>query len=305
MKIIFCCNPIQQAHPDPIYEKEYNIAKSLDFDTSLICIEDLIYFNNPTKAIKNVPHNSELIPALYRGWMLTPEQYTVLYNSLLAKNVRLINSPKNYMHCHYLPESFETIKDMTAKTIWFDKNQLNTHLLDEIIKQVSLTFGSSPLIIKDYVKSRKHEWDDACYIADASDGKEVMRVLSNFLQRQGSELNKGIVFREFLKLSFLTHHHKSNMPLTKEFRLFFLHGNLMQVMNYWDEGEYSDLHPDVSQFIEVAKKIRSPFFTMDIALTADEQWVIIELGDGQVSGLPENANLNEFYANFRHIKADQ
>lgn len=32
-------------------------------------------------------------------------------------------------------------------------------------------FGDRPVIIKDYVKSRKHEWLGACFIPDASDTK--------------------------------------------------------------------------------------------------------------------------------------
>jgi len=29
--------------------------------------------------------------------------------------------------------------------------------------------GSGPAIVKDYVKSRKHEWDEACFIPDLAD----------------------------------------------------------------------------------------------------------------------------------------
>jgi len=34
---------------------------------------------------------------------------------------------------------------------------------------------------------------------------------------------------------------------------------------------------------------------MDIAKVENGGWIIIELGDGQVSGLPDNADMNEFY----------
>jgi hypothetical protein len=61
------------------------------------------------------------------------------------------------------------------------------------------------------------------------------------------------------------------------------------------EGDYGELKADLTQFAEVAKKIDSRFFTMDIAKVENGGWVIIELGDGQVSGLPDNANLREFY----------
>lgn len=34
---------------------------------------------------------------------------------------------------------------------------------------------------------------------------------------------------------------------------------------------------------------------MDIAKTKLGEWIIIEIGDGQVSGLPDNADAKEFY----------
>ncbi len=30
------------------------------------------------------------------------------------------------------------------------------------------------------------------------------------------------------------------MPLTKEFRIFFLHGKPLLTVEYWEEGEYRD-----------------------------------------------------------------
>ena len=34
----------------------------------------------------------------------------------------------------------------------------------------------------------------------------------------------------------------------------------------------------------------SNFLTMDVAQKKDGNWIIMELGDGQVSGLPDNAD---------------
>lgn len=80
-----------------------------------------------------------------------------------------------------------------------------------------------------------------------------------------------------------------------EYRVSFLHGQPIQILPYWDEGRcYAGL-PDMAPFTEAARRIRSPFFTMDIAKTRDGGWTIMELGDGQVPGLPENADPYEFY----------
>ena len=38
---------------------------------------------------------------------------------------------------------------------------------------------------------------------------------------------------------------------------------------------------------------------MDIAKKKDGDWIIVELGDGQVAGLPDNADKDEFYKQLR------
>ena len=38
---------------------------------------------------------------------------------------------------------------------------------------------------------------------------------------------------------------------------------------------------------------------MDVAKKKDGDWIIMELGDGQVAGLPDNADRNEFYNNLK------
>lgn len=298
MKIIFCTDPLNPGKVDTDYENEFIAAKELGFEVGLISFEDLVDIDDPSAAIKKLKASVDGETAIYRGWMLKPDKYAELYHALKKKNIELINSPKRYRNCHYLPESYNTIEDYTPRSIWFSKEQISESM-DEIYEKLGSAFGTNPVIIKDYVKSHKHEWNEACFIPNASDSEGVRRVVSRFLELQGEDLNEGIVFREFVNLEFLTIHSKSGMPLTKEFRVFFLDGEPLQVFYYWDEGDYGDLHLDLFPFTEIAKKIDSRFFTMDIAKVENGDWLIVELGDGQVSGLPEKANLHKFYENLK------
>ncbi|MBL3657241.1 ATP-grasp domain-containing protein [Fulvivirga sediminis] len=50
---------------------------------------------------------------------------------------------------------------------------------------------------------------------------------------------------------------------------------------------------------EIALSIKSNFFTMDVAKKTNGDWIIMELGDGQVAGLPDNADKEEFYHNLK------
>lgn len=85
------------------------------------------------------------------------------------------------------------------------------------------------------------------------------------------------------------------MPLSLEYRLFYFKNELLYAAEYWEEGEYQIEKPDFMPFNVLAKAVESNFFTMDIAKKENGDWIVMELGDGQVSGLPARVNINDFY----------
>jgi hypothetical protein len=293
MRILFCKDPLSKFNPDPAYQKEVDAVRSSGLDYSLINFEALVYEEDIYKALKQV--DTPLLPELciYRGWMLTPSQYRFLYYALKDRNSVLINSPEQYKHCHYLPESYHLIKDHTPLTIYFPY-EVDLEM-DILMEQLSV-FDGKPVVVRDYAKSRKHNWFDACYIPSASNRSEVEKIVSRFVELQGEDLNEGLVFREYVDLKPLGSHPQSGMPLTEEHRLFYFNDKLISVFEYWEGINYKGNKPPLDQFNEVAQGIESLFFTMDVAQKKNGEWIIVELGDGQVSGLPEHANLIGFYS---------
>ena len=295
MNILFCDNPFEnKPSVDTDYEDEYVAAKQNGFAAQLFSYESLTKDNDAEFATRRIKYSDTLQKIIYRGWMLKPKQYVSLFNVLLAKNYKLINSPTEYQNCHYLPDSYKFVKGHTPKTIWLtvENQQVN---YDEVFSDIA-TFGNSPLILKDFVKSQKHNWDTACFIPLATDKDKVKSVIEKFVELQNTDLNEGLVIREFIELADLTTHTKSGMPLKQEYRLFFLNGQLLGCYDYWEEGEYStDEHPPLDLFKDIAKGVGSNFFSMDIAKTKNGEWIIIELGDGQVAGLPDTVDRLQFY----------
>lgn len=294
MKIFYCDNVLDSRIIDPDYEEEMKAAKKAGFETFLLSFEKLNE-GNTANALKDIAICEQNETAIYRGWMLKPAVYEKLHNTLTEKNICLINSPIEYKHCHYLPKSYEKIKLFTPKSTW--TKDLKIENIIAVVKQ----FENSSIIVKDYVKSEKHNWNDACFISDASNETEVQHIVTKFLELRGDSLNVGLVFRKFEDLEFLTEHSQSGMPLTKEFRIFFLNKKIVKVFNYWDEGEYNGLQPELDKFIEIAQQIESNFFTMDVAQKKNGEWIIMELGDGQVAGIPDNADKQEFYNSIKKI----
>jgi hypothetical protein len=292
VRLIFCADPLNQRRPDPLYEREAAAASEAGLAWSLLNVEALVDEQDAAAAVRRIAPADERTLAVYRGWMLRPAVYARLYAALAERHLSLVNSPAAYRHCHYLPESYPIIAEQTPKSVWLDaKDGLS---IDRIMERLR-PFGEQPLILKDYVKSRKHEWAEACYIPSAADQAAVERVVKRFLQLQGPDLNEGLIFREFIQFEPLAAHSKSSMPLTKEFRLFFLDGRLLLAAPYWEEGAYGERMPPDGLFHEVAGRVQSRFFTMDVARRLDGVWLIIELGDGQVAGLPEQVEAGAFY----------
>lgn len=293
MRILFCTDPLSPRMPDSMYEAEVAAATQAGLTYNLINFERLVYEGRPTAAVATVPASDTGELCLYRGWMMTPAQYTALYEALQQKGLTLINTPATYRHCHYLPDSYSMIEPYTAKSVWLPYS--GTLDMDTVMAAL-VPFGDQALILKDYVKSRKHEWLEACFIPSAASRVDVERVTTRFLELQEDDLNEGLVFRAFLPFRPLTTHSKSGMPLTIEYRCFVMEGEIKVAFPYWDEGEYDVEVPPLTDFAAVARRVQNRFYTMDIAQHANGQWFIVELGDGQVAGLPDTATPYQFYA---------
>ena len=292
MRLLYPCDPFDQRKPDPAYDPEVEVAEKLGLAYSVVNYEALVSSNNPLKAVQRVEQARKVATGIYRGWMLRPERYRELYEALETRGIRLINDPDAYVHTHHLPESYPLIEEYTPRTVWIKSGPFVR--IDEVMALLR-PFDSRPIVVKDYVKSRKHEWDEAFYIPSASDREAVERVVWRLVELQDEDLNEGLVFREFIEFEPLGKHPKSGIPLTREYRIFWLDGEPIYWTRYWEGADYGGQRPPIEQFREVAKTIKSRFFTMDIAKRLDGDWMIIELGDGQVAGLPDHADIREFY----------
>lgn len=263
---------------------------------ALIDYDALARENNAARAVRDIPVHDELEPAVYRGWMLRAEHYTAFYDALMSRGLQLINTAQQYRNTHHLPVSLEIIREHTFRTIYFATDGKDFSY--DALMQALLPFAGVPITVKDYVKSEKHYWHEACYIASSSDKQNVQRVVQRFLSLRGDALEGGLVFREYVDLQPLTDEPQSGLPLTKEYRIFYLNQRPVLTVRYWDVEGYDEDVPPPGLFDEVAAQIDSRFFTMDVAQTIDGSWLIVELGDGQVAGLPRTADEDVLYRAF-------
>lgn len=300
MRVIFPSDSLDRDVPDAAFTAEAALAAERGLETGVVNDERLGSDDEAAAAVRRVRQGERREPALYRGWMLPPERYSRLVAALGTRGLALVSSPLAYRLTHHLPCWYPALEAHTPRSVWTTsprrpyRTEL-AHLLRD--------FGARPLVLKDYVKSEKHEWNEACFIPDASDLDTVERVLDRFLELRDGSVEGGLVFREFVELEPIGTHPKSGMPLTREHRLVFWRGRLVAAGDYWDQSEVreprassaSSEPPPTERFAALAATIASPFFTMDVARTTAGEWIVIELGDGQVAGLRPDQGLAALY----------
>jgi hypothetical protein len=289
--VVFASHPLDPKQVDPSFEAEWSAAREAGMTTCLLdsAALDAGAFD---RATRRVPSLDAPVDAVFRGWMMRPEEYGAMRSALAARGVRLVNDEAQYRRTHYLPEWYAKLRAHTPASVWTTTGA--RFELDEVLAMLE-PFGDSPLILKDYVKSQKHRWDEACFIRSARDADAVRRVTTRFIELQGAQLVGGLVFREFVSLEPLAVHSKSKMPLTREFRVFVRDGRPWLSAPYWEEGDYRDEAIASELFASECATIDSNFFTMDVARRTDGRWIIMELGDAQVAGLPEALAPERFY----------
>ncbi|MGT2950113.1 ATP-grasp domain-containing protein [Streptococcus cuniculi] len=281
---LFSSDPLNFRKVDSDYLEEYTYA-SKNYDCALFSLERFeegksFIFGDSIQGI-----------TIYRGWMLSVDEYRRLYVELLSKGIYLINTPEEYERYHHLPNWYQSFEGETFESFWSTSDKL-----EDIEKKVGDKQGA--FIVKDYVKSRKHEWYDACYIDNIANQVNFREIVTNFVKRQGSQFVGGIVLRKYEKLNYIGFHDKSGMPIAEEYRIFVYAGEILIIGDYWNGNTDGYLSSSETAWIRsIVQKVNSNFVTIDVARKEDGSLILMEFGDGQVSGLQELGE-KEFYAAF-------
>lgn len=285
---LFCNHLLYPHRVNEDYEEEYQAA-GLAHACALFSYEDF--------EAGNLFLYGEEISGLtiYRGQMMKPDMYQNFYECLEKMGIILINTPDEYEYYHLLPRWYEEFKGETAKSVWI----VGTALKDILCISRGLQ-GS--YVVRDYAGSRKHEWYDACFIQDIQNKNTLVKVIGNFIERQGTDLVGGVVLRKFENLKHIGFHEQSGMPLSEEYRVFVYAGRILAIDGYRMERAEVGFSDEEYQWVEsIAFRIKSNFATVDLARKENGSLIIMELGDGQVSRF-HRLKADEFYRKWKKEK---
>lgn len=279
--LTFPSNPADYKKVDPEFALELQAAKELKLKYILVDVDKM--------EITKKEEFSGL--GIYRGWMLRLEEYTALFNLLQSQGIQLINTPDEYAWAHHFPNNYAAIKNLSPRALVCPESKRPPSLTD--------TFGSNPVIVKDYVKSEKALWKTACFIPNASDVEKVEQVVNTFVKVRGDRFTGGLVFKEYVELL----KDEDGQPI--EFRFWIRNNEIVWVNQYSGQQHWSgsveecianrwlNLSPGRWLKFRLSEKEfipQSTFCVVDVARSSKHGWLILELGDGQVSGLPEFAD---------------
>ena len=165
MRFLFPSDYFKPQRVDSAYIEQFDRLQASGFDTSVISLENL---SLGAAKIYPQPHPDEKL--IYRGWMISPDDYSLLVNAVRKTGADLWIDRDEYLRTHYLPNWYPLLQDLTPETYWF---ALDANLESELSK-----LGWSKFFIKDYVKSLKTSIGSI--INDPSEISTIVAEMSKF-----------------------------------------------------------------------------------------------------------------------------
>ena len=138
---------------------------------------------------------------------------------------------------------------------------------------VNRTFAE--FMVKDFVKSVKGTSFPVCFKTPVSQGC-MDKIVDEFCRLRGGLFTVSVICKECVELARYG-------DATNEWRAFYLKGALLCACRNSNQPATASKPPE-ALVLECAN-LGSPYYTVDFAERADGSWIVVETGDGQVSGL--------------------
>jgi hypothetical protein len=290
--LLSCSDPVDGRRPDPHFVPETRAARELGAVVGLVD-HDALLAGYPGDAVRRAPRDAG--PAWYRGWMIPSADYRALEEALAGLGTPLRTSAAQYRAAHELPSWYPVFEGVTPRSAWFAHEPLCPPLPGAVARLAAALPGARAGIVKDYVKSAKHLWSTACHVPDLADRDALERVVAAFLAEQAEFLAGGVVLREFEDFGGPDSSRDRGQDRDQD------RGREPEARVWWLDGRpvLTTAHPDTPKsrpepdLTEVAPRVRAlpaRFVSTDLARRRDGVWRVIEVGDGQVTGLPAGAD---------------
>ena len=230
-------------------------------------------------ALSYVPRFDEPTLCIWTGFIPSIERYQSIYEAARKKNVFLVNTPEQHRLAMEFDMFYPLIQDLTPKSVVIHDSTELAQVINQLV---------FPVFVKGAVKSNK---DDGWSAVIANNLEELTNLVNQSFKRTHRSRGK-VIIREMVELNAVAVD-QNNFPIGREYRAFLYKGEILAYGFYWDE--YDDSSPlsrkdkqTISSLLnEVGKRMDTPFISVDIGQLKNGDWIVIEIGDGQFSGLSQ------------------
>lgn len=280
--ILFPADYFDKKQPGEAMRVEYESACAdarLDVD-----LFDLELFEERGELALTRPFLDESLPLLYRGWMMKPESYEAIFDVLGAEGLRPITCPSAYEEFHMFPLAYARHKVLEARAprlVAFPGKSVDAEV-------VNRTFAE--FMVKDFVKSVKGTSFPVSFKTPVSQGR-MDKIVGDFYRLREGLFAVGVICKEYVELARYG-------DATNEWRALYLKGALLCACR--NSGQPATASKPPEALVLECANLGSPYYTVDFAERADGDWIVVEAGDGQVSGLATAQDPVAYY----HVLAD-
>lgn len=265
--VLFPADYFEKGAPDGAMRIEYESAcaeKRLD-----VRVFDLELFEERGQLSLDHPFLDEALPLVYRGWMMKPERYEAFFAALREKGLRPMTLPGAYEEFHMFPLAYmrnDVLKVHAPRLVAFPGHRVDAGAINRTFKE---------FMVKDYVKSVKGTRFPVSFRTPVSQ-ERMDEIVKEFVRLRGDLFTAGIVCKEYVDLARCG-------GATNEWRAFYLGGDLLNVCR--NSNQPASVAKPPEELVLACSNLGSPYYTVDFAERADGTWIVVETGDGQVSGL--------------------
>jgi hypothetical protein len=217
--------------------------------------------------------------------------YDELEKDLEFQGSKLINSYNQHKYIADF-EYYYDIEELTPKTYF--------HLQDVP------TNPKHGYVVKGKTNSRKFYWKDLMF----ADSKIKAITIACNLNRDPLIAQQGVIVRDFIPLRKLEEG-VNGLPFSNEWRFFCYKDQILSYGYYWSTAEEIPSNDSIDpKAIELVKEVcnrvsdKVNFFVVDVAEKEDNGWIVIEMNDGQMSGLSQT-DPSILYKNLNNILFDE
>jgi hypothetical protein len=276
--------PHRAPDADDRFELDVLAAEEMGLESYAIPLDPVVN-GDPERALRRLPHPRDR-RWLYRGWLLSEEEYTALHEAVADRGEELVVDPESFAEATYAPNHLPLLGEHTAPARWTEGESI------EEAWEVARELGPPPWVVKDHVKSAKEEWHRACFVPEGASYEDFAAVCERLLELRGDRFERGFVVKKYLELATLPGWTAERRRIPDEHRLVFWEGRLVAHAPYHDVESTLD---DPGRFAFLGRILSSPFFTADVARLATGGYTVVEINDGGCSVLPEQMDPRDLY----------